>query len=73
MTNDRSFRRKKPGSFRKLREHLPGLSSLEVKVLEKSGPEESRAVLDEVWGAALKLRATGKPAAAGNSATWGRG
>ncbi|MGI9329194.1 MAG: hypothetical protein ACR2QB_00635 [Gammaproteobacteria bacterium] len=65
--NDDSIcRRENPDAFRKLRDTMMALANLEVKALERLAPAEMKATLDEVWGAVLKMRATGKPGVSDN-------
>lgn len=48
--------RKNEVAFRKLREHMIGLYSLEAKSLERLNPAELRTGLDQIWGAVLAFR-----------------
>jgi len=64
--DDTMCRQHNPEAFRKLRETLMVLANLEIQALERMTPAEMKSSLDEVWGAVLKLRATGKHQAAGD-------
>lgn len=63
LKNDQSVcRRRNPEAFRRLRQHLMALRSIEEQAIEQIGPEDTRSILDEVRAAINSIRSTGSNA-----------
>ena len=62
LKNDESVcRRKNPVAFRKIRQHLMALFSLEERAVERLGPEDTKEILDQVRNAIVAIRQAGSP------------
>ena len=62
LKNDESVcRRKNPKAFRKIRQHLMALFSVEAGAVEQLGPEDTREILDQVRSAIVAIRQAGSP------------
>lgn len=62
LKNDESVcRRKNPKAFRKIRQHLMGLFSVEAGAVERLGPEDTREILDQVRSSIVAIRQAGSP------------
>jgi len=60
LDNDESVCRKKNSvAFGKLKSHLMVLYPLEEKAIERMGPDETKSIIEEVWGEVLELRSSG--------------
>jgi len=60
LKNDESVcRRKNPEAFRKLRQHLMALFSVEEGAVSRLGPEDTRDILNQVRDAIVAIRQTG--------------
>ena len=60
LKNDESVcGRKSPKSFRQIRQHLMALFSLEVRAIERLGPEDTKEILDQVRAAIVAIRQAG--------------
>lgn len=60
LKNDASVcRRKNPEAFRKLRQHLMALFSVEENAIERLGPNDTKEMLDQVRASIVKLRQAG--------------
>jgi hypothetical protein len=54
--------RKNPEAFRKLRQHLMALFSVEEGAVERLGPEDTRDILNQVRAAVVAIRQAGSAA-----------
>ena len=60
LKNDESVcGRKSPKSFRKMRQHLMALFSLEERAIERLGAEDTKEILDQVRAAIVAIRQAG--------------
>lgn len=61
LKNDESVcRRSNPQAFQRLRRHLMALFPLQERAIERLGPDETQAILDEVRAAVRALRDPGR-------------
>jgi len=51
--------RKNPEAFRKLRQHLMALFSVEGRAIDRIGADDTRQILDQVRAAIVKIRQAG--------------
>lgn len=62
LKNDESVcGRKNPKAFRKLRQHLMALFSVEVGAVERLGADDTKEMLDQVRSAIIEVRQAGSP------------
>ena len=63
LHNDQTVcRRRNPEAFRRLRQHLMALLSIEERAIEQLGPDDTRRILDEVRAAINSIRRDGSNA-----------
>ena len=60
LKNDQSVcGRKNPEAFRKLRQHLMALFSVEGRAIDRVGADDTRQILDQVRAAIVEIRQAG--------------
>jgi hypothetical protein len=60
LKNDESVcGRKNPKAFRKIRQHLMALFTLEERAISRLGPEDTKEILDQVRTAIIEIRQAG--------------